>query len=499
MTAPDKFGPYSSVAPYFGSKPAYITGDDADRIQAYDVYEKMYWSEQGTFKVIQRGSDSKPIYVPTPRMLIETTNRFLCRGFNYSVDPAVGTPADQESLSAAFRSIFRRERFMTKFRSNKRFGLLRGDALYHIVADPSKPAGRRLSVYALKPQNAVKILDPNNKERIIGWHIIEAVSVGGKDRIKRQTYKRADNGTTILSSTTIWEVGEWDDRIAENVGKQPVQIVLAEAALPPAITSFPIYHIKNFTPEEPWGSSELRGFERMMAAINQSVTDEELYLALDGIGVYATTSGPPTNEAGDEVDWQLGPGRVVEHAPDTDFVRVAGTSTITPFQEHIKYLEQALQRTSGTPDIAVGTVDVQVAQSGIALQLQMGPMLAKNEEHADELLAVHDNLFWDIQHMWLPAYESINLPDCDVVPIVGDPLPEDRDARIKELIALATSVPPLISAEYAQQELAKYGYDFPDEMTAQIQKEAAFRAALYPDPFAARLGEEENNDGLAGA
>lgn len=494
MTTPNKFGPYSSVQPYFGATPAYITGDDALRIQAYDVYERMYWNEQGTFKVIQRGSDSRPIYVPTPRMLIEATNRFLARGFNYSVMPTAGTPADQAALDTAFRSIFRRERFMTKFRSNKRFGLLRGDAMYHIVADPTKPAGRRISIFALNPGSVVKILDPNNKERVVGYHIIGAVTEGGKDRIKRQTYRRTESGG-ITSETTIWEVSEWDDRLPENLTKQPVRVVMRETALPAGITSFPIYHIRNFSPEEPYGVSDLRGFERLMAAINQSITDEELYLALDGIGVYATTSGPPTDENGNEVDWQLGPGRVVEHSPDTTFGRVQGTSTVTPFQDHIKYLEQALQRTSATPDIAVGTVDVQVAQSGIALQLQMGPMLAKNEEHCDELLAVHDNMFWDIQHMWLPAYESIDYPDCDIVPIVGDPLPEDRDARIKEILSLVAA--QVISVEYAQQELAQFGYNFPDEMMGQLKQEAVWRGAAYPDPFAARLGEEENNDGTA--
>jgi hypothetical protein len=39
--------------------------------------------------------------------------------------------------------------------------------------------------------------------------------------------------------------------------------------------------------------------------VNQSISDEELTLALDGIGVYATTSGPPLDSDGNATDWVL--------------------------------------------------------------------------------------------------------------------------------------------------------------------------------------------------
>ena len=56
--------PYSTVEPTFGTLPTWLTADDAKRLMAYQRYEEMYWNDPDGYKIIMRGSESKPLYVP---------------------------------------------------------------------------------------------------------------------------------------------------------------------------------------------------------------------------------------------------------------------------------------------------------------------------------------------------------------------------------------------------------------------------------------------------
>lgn len=490
------FTPYSTARPLMGALPGWLREADAERIQAYQLYEQMYWNAPETYSLVARGSENDPIYVPAAKKIVEACNRYLAVGFDFVVDPTYGTPEDRAIVQTMFRKLFVREQMYSKFAAQKRYGLIRGDAVWHITADPAKPAGSRLSIHEVDPASYFPIYDQDNPDRIIGVHLVDQhidENTANTVVIRRQTYRKDPATGTITSELSYWEPGKWDDRTWGGTTQptlKQVRIVQPETALPPTITALPVYHIKNTrNPADPFGSSEMRGIERLAAAINQSITDEELSLALAGLGLYATTAGPPRDENDNETNWVLGPGRVVEIGPEDTFNRVPGITSVTPYQEHINLLDKFMQQGAGVSDAAVGIVDVGVATSGIALRLHMQPLLSSNAEKEVEMLSVYDHMFYDITNMWLPAYEQVQPNGVLVGSVVGDPLPVDRATRISEIIQLVGA--QLMPAEYAMVELRKLGYDIPEDATNTIiQEQQAIAMALGSDPFADRLRTE---------
>lgn len=490
--------PYATALPLMGPLDSWLGSEDAVRLQAYSIYEGIYRNHPESFKLTQRGDEANPIYIPSGKTLIEATNRYLAKGWNFALDPALGTDADRLTLTTALQTLFRREMVWTKFATQKRYGLIRGDQVWHITADEDKAPGKKLNLYEVDPASYFPIADPWNADKILGCHIVDPVLMdGGKTVIKRQTYRKTDSGT-ISYELSWWQVGAWDDRDDDAELKKAEEIpegdynVPVAYELPPIITAIPVYHIKNNrTPGNPFGTSELEGLELLIGAVNQRMTDQDLSLTLEGLGLYATNSGPPVDDEGNEINWKLGPGWVVEVDEGSTFERVSGVSSIEPSLSHIAKMESSMREASGVPDIAIGSVDVQTAESGIALAFKMGPMLAKNAEKEQELLAVMDHMLYDITTMWLPAYEQL-ASAARPVSIVEDPLPVNRAAVIAEVTALLATDPPLISTEYARTILnEKLGYDFPTEMAeAVVTEAAAYAAARNVDPFAARVTDE---------
>jgi hypothetical protein len=491
--------PYAAALPYIDPAlvPAWATGEDGQRLAAYDFYERMYWNIPDTLRLAIRGSDSDPLYLPTPRTMVEATNRFLAKHWNYVVDPQFGTPADQTVVTQMLRSLFRREQVYTKFGTQKRYGLIRGDAVWHITADDTKPEGKRISMHDVSPGTYFPVQDPDNAERVRGVYLVD-VTVNGKDLVNRvQKYVKLPNGL-IQSTLALYTLGKWDDRYADtdpNFDPATVEqvAVVKDLTLPPTITALPVYLIRNQRNSgTPFGNSELRGMERVIAGIDQTISDNEIALALQGLGVYVTTSGPPTDEDGNETNWRLGPGRVVEIDDESTFTRIQGISTVQPVLDHLHFVMGSMQQAIGVPDIAAGNVDVTVAESGISLYLQLSPLLAKNEEKETEMLSVYDQMLYDLVQMWFPAYEALPAGIAvDVVSEVQDPLPVNRDNEIKNIISLATSVPPIISVGYAQAKLRELGYEFPADMLLDIvQEQTAFNEARFGDPFGGRSEDE---------
>ena len=492
--------PYSTVRPLMGPLDSWLTGEDAERLQAYAIYESIYRNVPDAFRLVQRGDESNPIYLPSAKTLIEAKNRFLAKRWTFAIQPGLGSDADRLALTTALDQLFRREMMWAKFNTQKRWGMVRGDQVWHIVGDALKDEGKRLSVYEVDPASYFPIYDFWNPDKIYGVHLVDpVVNLAGKTVIKRQTYRKTDTGT-ISYELSWWETGAWDDRdpliklkkitgsdVPLGDDNKPIAY-----ELPPEITSLPVYHIKNGRmPNAPYGSSELAGYETIIAGINQSISDEDLALALEGLGLYWTNSGPPVDDEGNETNWKLGPGWVVEVDEGTTFGRVNGVTDIKAHQGHRQDLNASMREAAGVPDIAVGKVDVAVAESGIALAFQMGPLLAGNEEKEVELLAVMDHMMHDITTQWLPVFEGITTP-ARAVSIVDDPLPLNRKATIDEIIAMLSTTPPLITAEYARTLLSeKLGYDFPEEMAnAVVLEAAAIAEARNPDPFASRIALE---------
>jgi hypothetical protein len=502
--------PYATALPFFSKAPEWAVAlEDQQRLQAYEVWEKMYLNTPGTYKLLQRGQDSSPIYLPSPKKVLEAVNRFLAVDWNYIIDPEIGETDAQQLVAKLLGKIFKRERMYSKFVTQKRWGLVRGDSVWHIFADDSKAPGSRISIKEVDPANYFPITDPNDKTRVIGVHLVDLIA-DPKDPKKlvarRQTYRKDPASGLITSELSLFKIDKWDDR-----GVEPKLEKLGDVrppiTLPASITAIPVYHISaNAIPNSIWGLSLLAGTERIWAGVNQAISDEELTLVMQGLGMYVSTTGPPRDDQNNEGAWELGPGIVVE-LPDENhrFERVTGVSTVAPMQEHIRMLLDETTSALGVPDVAIGVVDVNTAESGIALKLKLSPMLAGNAEREQEMLETYDQMLYDLWHGWLVAYEALPADTVvEVVSVVGDPMPVNRDLEIKEILDLATSTPPMISVGEARARLAKLGWELETDAAGNPTSELliAEMKALNEasDPFTNRfVSELDNLDSQTGA
>lgn len=489
--------PYATARPLFGILPTWLSADDAARLEAYALYEGMYRNVPDAYKIIQRGSESNPLYVPSAKTIIEATNRFLAKDWTFVADPILGTDQERALLSSVLTPLFRRERVWSKFTAQKRFGLIRGDTVWHIVADPTKPQGRRLSILEVDPGMYFPIFDPADDDKLVGCHLVEQIpNAKGEVSIKRQTYRKDPLNGKITHEITWWELGAWDDRTTDpkdlKKAKEPPAPPLPLHYLPDAITALPVYHVKNDpTPGDHFGTSILSGLERIAAGVSQAISDQELELALSGLGLYVTTSGPPVDGSGNETNWQIGPGYVAEIDPESDWKRVAGITSVEPNLDHVRYLENKMREATGVPDIAIGEVDVSVAESGISLAFKMAPILAANSEREQEMLGVYDQFLFDLTRGWFPAYEAINFGEAaTAVSVVSDPMPINRKAFLEEVQLMVTM--QLISVEYARVLVSeKLGLEFPEEMgETVVAEQTALANARNADPFEARVARE---------
>lgn len=473
--------------------------NDRDRIQAYSLYEDFYYNRPETFRVLQRGEDAEPVYIPTAKKIVEAMNRFLCKGFAFVVPPR-GNDTDEAELIMRMENLFKREKFYSKFNSQKRMGLIRGDAMFYVVADPTKAQFSRLSIYELPPGNYFPIKDPNDPNRVIGCHIVEVVrdtrdkDDRNKTIARRRTYLKggvAYNQSNeqyeqapgaaegVWTEVTHWEIGKWDDRNMKKEDMEQVKVPedIAMFQLPSQITSLPVYHWRNVTIDgSTFGNSELAGIETLITAINQDISDTQLTMILQGLGIYMTDSKPPTDAAGNPQNWELGPGSVAEIAQGSRFERVTGVGSVSPALELMQELKTGAQEANGIPDIAAGKVDVSVAESGVSLALQLAPILAAGKEKEGEILGTMDHMIHDLKSQWFPAYEGVTFSeDVTIVTHVDDAMPVNREARIQEVMLLFTS--NLITIAAAQAELAKLGYKFSAGDEKQVLVDAAALAA----------------------
>ncbi len=168
------FNQYSTARPMLSNLPTWVGNDvEQARIASYKFYEQVYWNVPEAFNLVARGSDNSPIYVPAAKTIVETMHRHLAPGMVIIADPSFGS--DQEKLLATqvITDLARRERLYSRFSANKRYGIIRGDWLWHLYADPLRPAGSRVSVFPLDPASYFPIYNEENLDEIIGAHIVE--------------------------------------------------------------------------------------------------------------------------------------------------------------------------------------------------------------------------------------------------------------------------------------------------------------------------------------
>lgn len=496
---------------------------DAKRVSTYDLYENLYLNSTVSLKIVLRGDDQVPILMPSARKIVEATNRFLGKNLNYFVD-AGGDEGTRQSVDQWWADFFKRETVVTKFNSSKRWGLIRGDGALIVSANPGKGVGQRISIDELDPRYIFEITD--GQDGVVGYHIVDLVQdfrspdKPEKQIARRRTFRKAfdDQGiAAITSELTFWEIGKWDDRDPVNAGKVE-RVPNPEADeelffLPATITQLPVYKWRTRPPQNSgWGHSILTGLETLLYSINQSLSDEDATIVFQGLGMYVTTSGPPRDPAtGDVTDWNIGPKQIIEINREETFERVTGITDISPFTNHMTFIdEKGLSESSGTPEVAIGRVDVAIAESGISLQLQLMPLLTANAELELEMINVIDQMFHDITTMWLPGYEVEVfgnfevMQEITVVCLFDDPMPRNRDADIQEVVLLDSS--GLILKTMAIAKLRSLGWEYPtvdafgnpltDDDIAQmlLDQTAAANAAL--DPYGAgAFGQVDDGSG----
>lgn len=450
-----------------------VDPDDMARCKAYNLYDDFYHNRPETFQVTLRGDSDVEIYLPSTKKIVDSTARFLAVKPKWNI-----TGGDQSTVSAYAENLWSREEMSGKFVRAKKSGLTRGDAVWHVTADNTKPVGKRISIHTVHPSCYFPI---EEGDRIVGVHLVDIImdprenTAAHPDKNKkvarRQTYRKEDGG--ITSETRLFELGGWDDRNLQRDEMKPLQgvgPVFPKRMLPKGITQIPVYKVSNNIPDgSTWGMSQVAGIEYIINALNQSVTYEDLSLVLQGLGVYVSTAGPPAAADGKPGQYKLHPGSVVEIGEGDSFTRVSGVASVAPFQEHMQWVDDYASKGLGLPDMASGKVDVSVAQSGIALALEMGPIISENEDKQSSIGGVWDQIGYDLIHDWFPVFEEIDSPNSKWETVFGDPMPLNRDAIIAELIQLTTA--GLLLKEEARDKLVDLGYEKPSGITQKLLDE----------------------------
>lgn len=472
--AVNEFTPYSTI-PWLGPLPGWVPEEDQQRVASYGKYDELYWNDPRQFSLrVLEGE--QPLYVPNARTIVDTTSHYLLKGLTISCAES------NTKLKAALTAFLDREMFYARFHTAKHKGVALGDFVLHLTANPQKAEGTRISLNSVDPGKVFPIWDEDVPDKMVGCHIVDFYYLPDeptKQRIKKLTYRLVENGDSrrISREEAIYEMtSKWYGPTPEKV-KQTLPL----GFLDDRITAIPIYWFKNIDWDWLYGSSELKGFEAVLQAISQGSTDVQGALSLEGLGVYATDGGRPVDDAGNETDWEVSPGKVMEVPGGAYFRRVDGVGSITPATDQINYLESKLREAGGLSDVALGRVDVQTAQSGIALAIKFLPTLAKIEERDTAGIGRLKQLFFDWK-IWHEVFENDHL-DGDIAVELGDKLPEDRTAKINELNNMLDR--KVISIQYYRDAMKKLGYVFPDDIQAQIDaeaKKAAEQAAAAAPP-----------------
>jgi hypothetical protein len=522
--------PYSTATALGRPVPSYVTDpEDIERVRAYGTYEDIWNNVPEAFALLLRAEDD-PLarrYVPVVREILEATNRYLAQDMETTWTPIPGFPAPSDQDMLDFRGrldgFWAREEIGIKFLSSKRWLLIKGDGLLHITADPSKPDGSKVRLTEIEPEQYFPIWDPADGERIVGCYLVSVVLDDEDEEIvQRIEYRKIRNEVesqqyvtpvgSIFYRLGFFEPDAWDARNLEESelkpvdapawaipAEPPVQDPLVGFPLAAKITSLPVYRMRNRRrggKAGRFGTSEIQGLETVFAGIIQNTTDEDLAVALTGLGVYYTDSGKSRDSNGAEIDWEIGPASVAELEKDSKFGRVPGITSVQPIQEHIDYLMKTARGANAAPEIASGRTESSAQISGVALRIQFMPTLAANMEREEEMASVWTHLLFDLLTMWFPVYEGWAPLPLQPGMVFGDPLPPDRVAVVTEVTTLVTS--GVVTKEWAASYLAeKLGYDFPANMVADAQAEQQAALDAEGARIAAAAGQVPSGDPAA--
>lgn len=500
MSVTEKVTPWSTATPYVHGKVDWVSQADQERIQAYLVYNNMYWSEDRALPVIRDAEDGQPLYIPKPKVIVDTTAYYLLKGLTIGFEGSTADePEADQAQTKVLSNFLAREAFYAKFHAAKLKGIVLGDWLLHITADPDKPEGTRISISTVDPAAYFPYWDDDEPDRLMGVRLAEPWVDPDDPHVTRLKvlhyfYNQNDrNDRRVWREEVIYELQDWyDPRKARQY-----RVLLPLEALDSRITQIPVYHFKNAEWDGyDFGNSELKGVERVFKGIDQAISDEEIALALMGIGVYATDAGRPTVN-GRQVPWVISPGTVLEVPGATMIKKLEGITTVTPIQDHLKYLDNSAYEATGTSEIARGIVDAQVAESGVALAIKFLPTLAKIESRDTAALLKLTQFWYDIG-FWFQVFEGITFTR-PIIPQIGEKLPLNRTAKMNELNNMFDR--RIISAEFYRAEMTRLlGYVFPkniaqqilDEKKAELELMQQFKPPALDPPASDADGEQPN-------
>jgi hypothetical protein len=207
-------------------------------------------------------------------------------------------------------------------------------------------------------------------------------------------------------------------------------------------------------------------------------------LALEGLGVYATSSGPPKDADGNATSWLIAPGQVMElDNPQATFRRVEGINSVKPYTDHFEFLVSSMYEASAT--FRGSTIDAKVAESGIALAIRFMPTMAKLEQRDEAGVGKVEQMMFDWRQ-WHMEYENESLPK-EIVVTLGDKLPENKQDKLNVLNNLVDR--KTVPKSWYRNEVADlYGFVLPDNIDEMLEKEA--QAAFEDAQKRALLGIE---------
>jgi hypothetical protein len=362
-----------------------------------------------------------------------------------------------------------------------------------MTADPNKPDGTRISVNSVDPASYFPEFDDDDLDRVIAVDLVEQFyDTENASRILihrlRYEYRNEEGeGRRVWRFEGVYEPLDWWNREKARL----VTTLKNWSPLPSRIQTIPVYHFQNLGWQgQPFGSSELRGFERVQSAINQTISDEELALSLEGLGVYATDATQPVDASGNTVAWEIAPGKVVEIPQGGIFNRVQGVGSVRPFTDHMEALWETMYEASAT--FRVGKIDAQVAESGIALALKFLPTAAKLE-FRDEAGLGKLTQFWFDWKAWMFEFENKNFGDVMPNIALGAKLPQNRNSVLNELNNLLDR--HTVSKKWYRDQVEKLlGYTFPDNIDGEILRELELEAEARARGLLAAPSHQDGRD-----
>lgn len=473
--------------------PSWLPDDDGQRCATYDSLESVYWSEDASYTLRVLVTE-QPIYSPNARIVVDTISHFLLKGLCIGVEDPEKNVKESDDLQA----FLKREMFYPRFHTAKHSGCFRGDFCLHMTADPSKPAGKRISLTSVHPGKVVRKFDDDDGEHVTEAWICEPYTDPDnedQDLVRRLHYWYVEDDTDTSSDDPdsmpsdlpspeeaditranairyVWS----EEAIYKNNGQlwtdeaEVYGVINEAAALPEQINHIPLFWFKNIpTDGQPFGSSDIRGLERIIRGVSQQVTDLNVAMALDGLGQYVTDAPPPAQANGVEGTWTIEPGQVQQVPNGNFFKRVEGVGSVQPMLDTVAYSETKIKQAAGISAAALGDVPPATANNPMALAINFLPTLAKIQERDLFGIARLQHVFWQWTQ-FREAYEDEEWPaGVEISVEIGEKMPQDRTARVNELNNMLDR--DVISRAYYREEMTKLGYEFPDDIAAQVTSE----------------------------